>query len=119
MEQRALDYFLSANSTDSSDSFVLTFSLSPSTGNGEVQKHQIDSYTSFPSPRSGKSPSIPTFRVPQYGYFAIEDEIKGGRVNKVNSSVFHACMQSTNFFVGVLKYSYIFCIFYVQILFPY
>lgn len=73
------------------------------------------SYYSFPSPVSGRSPTLPSFRVPKYGYYNIEGESQSNTMplaeskqilsNKQGkqSSIFQACVQSINFFVGVMN----------------
>ena len=79
------------------------------------------SYYSFPSPVSGRSPTLPQFRVPKYGYYGIAGELTSLQGNlslepdislnhlhdvrpkssRADSSIMVATVQTCAFFSGV------------------
>lgn len=72
-------------------------------------------YSSFPSPVSGRSPTLPSFRIPKYGYFGLDGPAgarsptsspvefvhPGSSADVRKNSVFRALIQSINYFMGV------------------
>lgn len=74
------------------------------------------SYYSFPSPLSGRSPTLPSFRIPKYGYYNLEADpstalsspfefVQHPTTSDRNNSVTRALIQSINYFVGVIIFS--------------
>lgn len=91
------------------DHLEMSFASSPLLG--EQLSNPAESggsfYHSFPSPLAGRSPTLPSFRIPKYGYYSLEQESvppDGGVSHytiRAKSSVFNAFLQSVNFFFGV------------------
>ena len=96
------------------DDYNLRYSFSSNSSGSLIEfVNTNSSYFSFPSPVSGRSPTLPSFRVPKYGYYNIEEEISPTASSPIEnmitrnattirqSSVYRAFVQSINFFMGV------------------
>ena len=102
----------SRNSTGSPLELSFEFSPTDYISGSSCARSGNSTYYSFPSPLSGRSPTLPSFNFPKYGYYHIE----GGSAQQQAQSpsgvpithqttaqwtVCYAFIQSINFFVGV------------------